>query len=187
MIFLLIGLGNIGKNYANTRHNAGFLCLDYLQSELKLEPFGEDSKFLAEVSTTKINEHLKLVLAKPTTFMNRSGQSVHLLQKFYKISSDNIVIIHDDLDIELGNWKYHVGKGPRGHNGIISVEQHMNDILFGRFRIGVENRTQAMKDNMSGRDYVLGTFTASEKTILTDTVFPQIKNKLETLFTNQNE
>src|SRR6185369_4075580 len=115
---LFVGLGNPGKKYEKTRHNVGWLVLDSLQ--IPNTKFEVQKQFNAEV--LKIGE---TILAKPQTFMNDSGVAVSAIVNFYKIEPDNIYVIHDDLDIKLGEYKIQKGKGPKQHNGILSIEEKL--------------------------------------------------------------
>ena len=115
---LLVGLGNPGERYQLSRHNAGFMFIDYLAEKLKLdEPLAEKEKFKSVVGRKR-----DWWLAKPTTYMNQSGEAVGNLVNFYKVKLDDLVVIHDDLDLLLGSWKLQQGVGPKIHNGLTSVE-----------------------------------------------------------------
>jgi PTH1 family peptidyl-tRNA hydrolase len=111
----------------------------------------------------------KIILAKPTTLMNRSGQAVKLIQDYYDIPSDNILIAHDDLDIELGEYKIQFAKGPRVHNGVNSVSQSIGTSQYFRVRLGIDNRDSDQKNYMSGKDYVLSKFNKNELDTLKET------------------
>jgi PTH1 family peptidyl-tRNA hydrolase len=157
---LIVALGNVGLQYAKTRHNAGFLFLDKLSNDFK-----EDKKFKALVDSITLNDK-KVVLAKPTTMMNLSGQSVVNIKQFYKIRNNQILIAHDDLDLKIGEFKIQFAKGPHGHNGTASVEHMLGDTKFWRLRIGVENRTPEERKFLSGMNYVLNQFSEQEFEIL---------------------
>lgn len=161
-IKLIVGLGNTGLEYERTRHNAGFIFLDSIaQSNFK-----EEKKFKALMS-----EHNGIKLAKPTTFMNSSGEAIRAISDFYKINPSQILVVHDDLDIKLGEYKLQFDKGPKVHNGISSIENHLGTSEFWRLRIGIDNRTPELKANISGADYVLGRFSSEELEILTKILF----------------
>lgn len=170
-IKLIVGLGNPGKDYFNTRHNAGFLFLDSLATS-----FLEEKKFKSEICIT--NSFNKVIYSKPLTFMNNSGEAVKAIASFYKIKPSDILIVHDDLDIKLGDYKLQFNKGPKVHNGILSIENHLNTSEFWRLRIGIDNRTEEIKKYISGSDYVLGRFSTEELDTLTK-VFNQIKAELQ--------
>lgn len=170
-IKLIICLGNPGLEYARTRHNAGFMFADLLSDK-----FNTESKFKAEISIVEYIQN-KILIAKPSTFMNESGETANLISKFYKYSPENILVIHDDLDINLGQYKLQYNKGPKVHNGILSIEKHLNSSKFWRLRIGIDNRTLEQKEMITGSDYVLGRFSSQEIEIL-DNTLQEIKSKL---------
>ena len=169
-IRLIVGLGNIGNEYRASRHNIGFTFLDKLaEFDFKNEP-----KFSAEMLAIKLDSH-KLLLCKPTTLMNNSGYSVQKIAHYFNIDTPEILVVHDDLDIQLGEYKIHFGKGPNGHNGLISIQNLLKTQDFWRLRIGIENRTLLQKKNSEGANYVLSKFTQKE-TNITNQV---IKNSIE--------
>jgi PTH1 family peptidyl-tRNA hydrolase len=133
VIKLIVGLGNPGREYEKTRHNAGFLFLDYLYSGVWLnEPL-----FNGQMAFLKIdNEQIRLL--KPMNFMNRSGQSVGSLARYYKINSDEILVVHDELDFKTGTVKLKKGGGHAGHNGLRDIITHLNSNDFYRLRIGID-------------------------------------------------
>jgi PTH1 family peptidyl-tRNA hydrolase len=153
-IRLIVGLGNVGKEYEGTRHNAGFMFLDELARE-KGASFKEDSKFRALISEIKVKNN-KIILAKPTTYMNNSGEAVKLICDYYRIEPEEVLIVHDDLDIELASVKVQFAKGPREHNGVASIKRALGTEEFWSIRIGIENRTPKQKLHQPSRDYVLG-------------------------------
>lgn len=156
---LIVGLGNIGKEYVNTRHNVGFMVVDKLLAGQVARP---DSKFEAEMC--KVGE---MLLCKPTTFMNESGRAVRKIMDFYKLNVKDLVVIHDDLDIEFGEYKIQLGVGPKVHNGVNSVEQTLGSKDFLRLRIGINNRNKNDFGG-TGADYVLSRFTSEEQEELVD-------------------
>jgi PTH1 family peptidyl-tRNA hydrolase len=149
---LIVGLGNPGKEYERNRHNVGFILLDKLakESNLKFQSFSK-----ANSLTTQTD---KFYLCKPLTFMNNSGSSVLKMSKFYKIEPKNIIIIHDDLDLEFGVIKKHFGRGSAGHNGVEDILQQLGTKDFWRVRIGIGRPTNS-KPTV---DYVLEDFTSTE-------------------------
>jgi len=172
-IKLIVGLGNIGDRYAKTRHNTGFLFVDRLVEELEKRnsdkvAWSEDSK--KGVVHTSVphpkDPSIKLHIIKPTTYMNLSGRAVSAVMSYYQLSLDELLVVHDDLDILLGDYKIQLDKGPKSHNGILSVNQHLGTSNYWRIRIGVEYRGESGKDMMSGEDYALSTFNESERKIL---------------------
>ncbi len=158
---LYIGLGNPGSQYLQNRHNVGFLCLDSWLSRIAqpVQLWKNDQKYGAEWARATDT----IIFAKPQTFMNRSGEAVVRLMQFYKIIPENVTVIHDDLDIEIGKYKISIGKGPKLHNGITSVEQKIGK-QFRRIRIGVENRNP--DNRIPGEAYVLQDFTLAEHQLL---------------------
>jgi PTH1 family peptidyl-tRNA hydrolase len=154
---LVIGLGNPGSGYQNTRHNAGFLVLD----ELK------------KLKSTNLQ------IYKSTNFMNESGEFVgHLLSKYPSIPVSSIYIVHDDLDIPLGSYKIQFGRGPKDHNGLKSVDEALGTDQYWHIRVGVDNRP--LDNRPMGEEYVLQNFSDEEKLVL-DKVIKEVCKKLATL------
>ncbi len=135
MIKLIVGLGNPGQSYEKTRHNAGFLFMDELISEAGAS-WSMQSKFDGLFAEILISG-TKVLLLKPTTFMNRSGQSVGKVAKYYKISPEEILVVHDELDFNPGMIKLKKGGGHAGHNGLRDIISHLDSNDFYRFRIGI--------------------------------------------------
>lgn len=132
--FLIVGLGNPGKNYEFTRHNAGFLTLDHIASELDTEI--NNLKNNALVADVVINNH-RCLLVKPQTFMNNSGTAVRDIAKFYKIPPEKIIVIFDDIFLPCGKLRIRRKGTDGGHNGIKSIIYHLNSDQFPRIKIGV--------------------------------------------------
>ena len=149
---LIIGLGNPGKEYEKTRHNVGFMVLDKVKKEMDLKEFSYSKKFDAEVSMNK-----KVVLLKPQTFMNNSGKSVANFCNFYKIKSKDVLIVHDDIDFQLGKIKIGFNESSAGHNGIKSIIKEIGTKEFWRFRVGINS-----KENRNAEDFVLNKFSKGE-------------------------
>ena len=158
---LIVGLGNPGAEYAKTRHNVGFMVVDALGDDWKLE-----KKLKSEVCEIQIADH-KALLIKPQTFMNNSGEAVQAIAAFYKVDPSEIVVIYDDLDLEFGKLRVRHGGGSGGHNGIKSIIQHTNE-TFIRFRIGIRNET--LKNPIPTDKFVLAPFTAEEQQHMPDIV-----------------
>lgn len=155
---LIIGLGNPGGAYVNTRHNAGFLVVDELQK-------------------TKLPKDV--VIRKSDVFMNESGSFVEkLLAKYPNIPVSNIYVIHDDLDIKLGEYKIQMGHGPKDHNGVLDIENKLGTKDFWRVRVGVDDRPPDNKP--LGEEYVLQNFSDKEKETL-NKVVKEVCKKLATL------
>lgn len=157
-ITLIIGLGNIGKEYEETRHNIGFAAVDEYRKLHKFPPWQDKAKFKALLSEDFINGQ-KVILAKPTTLMNLSGVAVRALKDFYKLSNADIVVIHDELDLPLGTVKQKQGGGSAGHNGLKSLISHIGED-FKRIRVGIKTDQLSQKD---AADFVLARFGAAEK------------------------
>ena len=208
---LIVGLGNPGKKHEHNRHNAGFLVLDELKSrisnfqsrrdKLGLFPISQRQARLISNETRDSNfqtndkyqcEAFKvkdLILIKPTTQMNSSGIAVNSLASYYKIQNPNVWVIHDDLDIKLGQYKIQKGKGPKEHKGIKSVNKALGTRDYWRVRVGVDNRKSLLITNHQspitprplGEDYVLQNFTDKELEIL-KSVIDKIVKELTDMF-----
>lgn len=152
---LVVGLGNIGREYETTRHNFGFLLLDQIVADYGLQ--AQSRKFKSEVFAGTIDGK-KIIALKPQTFMNRSGVSVAEAANFFKIEPQNIIVLHDDLDLALGKVKVKIGGGNAGHNGLKSVDEMLGK-HYVRVRLGIgrpENKEYPTAD------YVLGKFGKAE-------------------------
>ncbi len=169
---IVVGLGNIGDRYKRTRHNVGFRIVEKLAAG---EIFREDKSQEALICRKG-----NILLVKPTTFMNESGRAVRKIVDFYKIKPIDLVLIHDDLDIELGDYKIQISKGPKVHNGVSSVESTMQTADFWRLRIGVDGRKSNRFDG-GGADYVLSSFTSEEEETLEDVIEESCDELLVTL------
>ncbi len=152
---LLVGLGNVGREYELTRHNFGFLTIDQIAEDYALKCLGK--KFKGEVFSGEI-DNKKVVALKPHTFMNLSGRSVIEAANFYKIPLANIVVFHDEIDLEIGRVKTKIGGGSAGHNGLKSIDEIVGK-NYARVRLGVG---RPLNPNIAVADYVLGKFSAEE-------------------------
>lgn len=150
----IIGLGNPGEKYKNTRHSVGFMLIDKLQGSLNLPNFKEEKKFKAKVSRNK-----DIILIKPQTFMNNSGESVSAYVNYFKINPKDLIVIHDDIDLLLGTAKISFGEGPAGHNGVSSVINALGSRNFWRVRIGILSKP---KEKIETDEFVLGNFSKEE-------------------------
>lgn len=159
-MYLIIGLGNFGPKYEQTRHNAGFLCVDEFALRHGLT-FKTEPKFKSEVASGNIFGE-KIVLAKPLTYMNLSGEAVIKIAQFYKIEPSNIFVIFDDISIPIGQLRFKAKGSDGGHNGIKSLSSHLSSNDFPRLKIGIGPQP----DYMKSEDYVLGKFTKQEIEIL---------------------
>ncbi|MBZ4688234.1 MAG: peptidyl-tRNA hydrolase, family [Clostridia bacterium] len=163
---MIVGLGNPGKKYEATRHNAGFMALDFLGDELGVSI--EKQKEKALIAETHY-EGQKVILVKPQTYMNLSGEAVEPLRKFFKISSEDIIVIYDDLDLDLGRIRIRPKGGTGGHNGVSSIINSLGTREFNRLRIGIGRPPEGMDPV----DYVLGIFSEEESKIITE-VLPKV-------------
>lgn len=154
---LIVGLGNPGMEYVNTRHNIGFMYLDYLYGE---KVFSLNKKFKAMEYITLIDGE-KVIVIKPLTYMNLSGEAVSNYVNYYKIDPCDILVIQDDLDMPVGKIKLLFNRGDGGHNGIKNIVSNINSKSFLRLKIGIsKNHLIDMKD------YVLGKFNDLELSII---------------------
>jgi peptidyl-tRNA hydrolase, PTH1 family len=154
---LVVGLGNPGPNYAQTRHNLGFMVADRLAARLGSN-FKVHERSGAEIVTGRLGGH-SIVLAKPRCYMNESGRQVGPLAKFYSVSAADVVIIHDELDIDFGQIRLKLGGGEGGHNGLRSVANALGTKDFQRVRIGI-GRPPGRKDPAA---FVLENFNSTER------------------------
>jgi PTH1 family peptidyl-tRNA hydrolase len=168
---LIVGLGNPGSEYAKTRHNAGFMFVDYVYDHNEVIKSWKFDKYSNSELAVVIFQNEETILVKPQTFMNKSGHSVVKLAITYKIQPTDCFIAHDDLDFKLGDFKISLGKGPKLHNGITSIEELWKTKNFWRIRIGVDNRNEPIP----GDTYVLRSFDVEELSSLYS-VFQEILN-----------
>ena len=166
---IFVGLGNPGEKYAANRHNTGFMLVDALAQ--KYEVGSWESKFEALIAKAD-----GLLLVKPQPFMNKSGEVVSQIMNFYKLTTADLWVCHDDLDIRLGEYKIVNGVGPKVHNGLNSVERLLSKTDFWRVRIGIDNRP-AGEARTPGEEYVLADFLPEEKKL----VEPVIEKAVEEL------
>ncbi|KKP66216.1 MAG: Peptidyl-tRNA hydrolase [Candidatus Roizmanbacteria bacterium GW2011_GWC2_35_12] len=185
---LIVGLGNPGEKYKNNRHNVGFQFVDYLIENLQISNNKSQITNKSQILNCNFKKdkyldsefliiNSKLILAKPTTFMNKSGGAVRKLIGNWKLEIGNLIIAHDDLDIPFGKFHIQVGVGPELHNGIESIENHLRNRDFLRIRVGVDNRIPERK--IDGETYVLSNFTQEEFTKLNSEIFPKIIDQLK--------
>ena len=160
-MFLIDGLGNPGREYENTRHNIGFAAIDVIAEKYNIDI--NRTKFKGEYGEGFINGN-KVILLKPYTFMNLSGESVREAIDFYKLTEDQVLIIYDDISLELGRLRIREKGSAGGHNGIKSIINHMGTDVFTRIKIGVG----APKGDLV--NHVLGKFSKDEVNILKQTL-----------------
>ena len=160
-MYLIAGLGNPGKQYENTRHNAGFMALDALADQLGTSI--EEKKHKALCGKGLIGGE-KVILLKPQTFMNLSGESIRAAADFYKVDPYHIIVIYDDISLEPGQLRIRKKGSAGGHNGIKSIIAHLGTQEFPRIKVGVG----AKPDRMDLADYVLGHFSQIESRVMDD-------------------
>lgn len=167
---IYVGLGNPGKQYQQTRHNAGFLFVDTLAEELALA-WKFEKKFNAELASKRDD----VFLIKPQTFMNNSGQALRAFLDYLKIDlqgpfvgPEDLIVVHDDLDLALGTYKFQKGTGPKDHNGLQSIYQHLGTREFWHLRLGIDSR--GGQRIISPADYVLQVMPKQEQTIFHKTI-----------------
>ena len=178
-MYLIVGLGNIGKQYVETRHNIGFILLDIFAGSVFCNFASKSNSCLAST----VIESSKGILIKPTTYMNNSGVAVSYWAKYYNISIDNIIVIHDEIDIPFEQIKTKKGGGSAGHNGIKSIDQHLNDKNYYRIRVGV-GRPDAQYDVSS---YVLSNFSKPQMLYIKDVLYEQVENKIYEIISHGNK
>jgi len=178
---LLIGLGNPGFKYKKTRHNAGFMTLNYIQKNIGgFSKWKLNKKFQAEISE---NPEANILLAKPQTYMNKSGESVKSLVINYQLSVIDLFVIHDDFDLPIGSFKLEKEKGSAGHKGVQSIISSLGANNFWRLRIGIRPQNLGTEPLNSGlvpskaENFVLKKFTREEKSTLENTI-PEAVNAL---------
>ncbi len=166
----IVGLGNPGLKYKKTRHNVGFRVIDKVSAKHKVQ--SAKLKFNAELFKGEINAE-KVILAKPQTFMNRSGEAVRAIANYYKIKTKDIWVIHDDIDLSLGTLRISQGSGSAGHKGVQSIINHLKTKNFLRFRIGVSPTTQRL--NLNTERFVLQNFTKPEEKIIKEMIIKTVQ------------
>lgn len=159
---LLVGLGNPENKYAGTRHNLGFDILDELVKKFNLVEWSKEERFKAELIKTP-----ELLLARPQTYMNNSGLAVGLLSAYYKIAPEDIIVVHDELDLLLGRVKVRLGGAASGHHGVESIIAALETDEFVRVRIGIGNEQshsgERKRISFNAEKFVLELFTPQEK------------------------
>ena len=160
---LFVGLGNPGKKYTNNRHNIGFMALNQIASDHSFSPW--KNKFQGQITDGKLGDE-KVILLKPETFMNLSGQSVSETIKFYKIKIEDIIVFHDELDLAPAKLRVKISGGHAGHNGLRSIHQHIG-ADYHRVRMGIGH--PGHKDKVA--NYVLSDFAKSDQNWLQDLLF----------------
>ena len=180
-MYFIIGLGNPGEQYARTRHNVAWILFDMLLGE---EVWEYDAFLSARVAVTELAGK-EVVFMKPLTFMNRSGEVLPALRKKYKAFSPNrIVVVHDELDLLLGEVRVAFARGHAGHNGVKSIMQHLKTKAFWRLRVGIARK---LEDGRFIKPPVLAPFSQEEMTVLSGQVFPRFQEKLVGILEGRKE
>ncbi|HEY5233380.1 MAG TPA: aminoacyl-tRNA hydrolase [Verrucomicrobiae bacterium] len=159
-IFLIVGLGNPGAEYAKTRHNAGFLLVEKLAANWRCD-WANDKKFRARIAKTDRNGG-RILLCEPQTFMNLSGETVGPLKDFYQLPMKQLMVAVDDADLPFGEIRLRKSGSSGGHHGLESIEQHLSSREFARLRIGIGRKDGSREIT----NYVLGKFDSSENELL---------------------
>jgi PTH1 family peptidyl-tRNA hydrolase len=180
-MLLIVGLGNPGKEYERSRHNVGFMVLDALAKQ-EGSPFSYSNKFESDLTEATITfpgekKHVRVLLAKPQTFMNKSGVAVAKLVNYYKLrTEDQVFVIHDDLDIEIGMTRIRLNGSSAGQKGVQSIIDHLGTDKFARFRMGIRPKEGQDKP---AEEFVLGKFRAEEKRLINQEIKEVIAGLLE--------
>jgi len=165
---LIVGLGNPGEDYANNRHNVGFMCVNHFARTHSIRFDKKQGK--ARIGMGKV-ENIEVMLARPQTYMNESGLAVSALVDRFNISLDNLIVIHDDLDLPLGKIRFRLGGGWTTHKGVKSVNAELGSHSFSRLRVGIGRPTS--DEGLTYVDYVLSNFTPEENRII-DEMMPRV-------------
>lgn len=176
-MYLIVGLGNPGKQYESTRHNVGFLAIDDIAEELNIKV--DKLKFKSLIGEGRIGNE-KIILAKPQTFMNLSGEAVVELVNFYKIDMSNVIVIYDDIDLDTGKLRIRKSGSAGTHNGMRSIIGLLGRQDFPRIRIGVSKP----KNGQDLASFVLSKFEKSELEDVKNTIINSRKAVVETMETN---
>jgi len=154
---LIVGLGNIGQQYEKTRHNAGFMAIDNFVFSHQLGAFESKTKYSASIIESTLDGQ-RVLFVKPTTLMNKSGNTLISIKRYFSVSSATTLIVHDDIDLAFGKIRVRCGSGSGGHNGVKSLPPVVQENSW-RIRIGVANQHRSQKD---AADFVLERFMADE-------------------------
>jgi PTH1 family peptidyl-tRNA hydrolase len=171
-MILIAGLGNPGLKFKNTRHNLGFRIVEGFVKKNNFPDFKFSKKFKVEISEGDFNN--KIILAKPQTFMNESGKAIKLLTRTYKPEADHLIIIHDDIDLDLGKIKIVKNRGAAGHKGVQSIINELDTKDFIRLRIGIKPRSYKLEAR-SLENFVLKKFNKEEEKILKGVIEKTVK------------
>jgi peptidyl-tRNA hydrolase, PTH1 family len=173
-MYLVVGLGNPGKNYATHRHNVGFMVVEDLASRVRADGFRD--KFSGLIARATLGDE-QAYLLEPQTYMNESGRSVQPALAFHKIAPTNLIVVHDELDLPFGDVRLKVGGGHAGHNGLRSIMAHVGTGEFIRLRVGIGRPPAGFGGEVA--DYVLSGFDAVERAKLPDILKQATETVLE--------
>ncbi|MEX2014389.1 MAG: aminoacyl-tRNA hydrolase [Candidatus Saccharimonadales bacterium] len=154
---LIVGLGNIGEKYADSRHNIGFKAVDRFASKFDFSKWSEKHALRSLIAESTL-ENNKIILIKPMTYMNNSGEAMQAVQNYFKISNEHTLVVHDDVDIDFGQIRLRMGGAAAGHNGIKSIISHCGE-GFGRARVGIGPKKPT---TIPSEDFVLKNFSKKE-------------------------
>lgn len=172
---LILGLGNPGEKYKNNRHNVGFMVVNKLGEELGITEWELSKNGKAQFAWGEIKEE-KIELYKPQTFMNESGLSVgYAKKKHQNLEISDIFVVHDDLDIKFGEYKIQLGKGPKDHKGLESIDESLGTDQYWHVRVGVDNREP--ENRTQGERYVLEDFT-NEEAVKVEVIVKKVVDEL---------
>lgn len=172
-IFLIVGLGNPGADYAKTRHNAGFLLVEKLAAKWKCD-WANEKKFRARIAKAERNGK-RILLCEPQTFMNLSGETVGALKSFYQLPLAQLIVVADDADLPVGTIRLRANGSSGGHHGLESIEQHVASREFARLKIGI-GRKDGLREITN---HVLGKFDSAENKLM-EKVLERAANQVET-------
>lgn len=173
---IVVGLGNPGARYEQTRHNVGFMVLNNLRQVFECQNYTSNKRIHSDVCRVE-----KIIFVRPQTFMNESGVAVRSVLDFYKLTPQatktggyhNLFVIHDDLDLELGSYKIQYGVGPKGHNGLLSIYQHLGTQNFWHIRFGIDTRRG--ERTIPPQAYVLERFSPQELEKVNQVMFELVR------------
>jgi PTH1 family peptidyl-tRNA hydrolase len=180
MDYMIVGLGNPGEKYCNTRHNAGFRAVDYISQKLRVD--ARSSKFNSVYGVGNFGNK-RFVIMKPQTFMNRSGESVLQAMTFYRVVAEKVILIFDDVSLDIGKIRLRKSGTHGGHNGVKSILELAGSKNFLRVKIGIGNKPHADWDLA---DWVLSKFSEGEEKIL-ETVFEKVSMSVDMILSSRIE
>lgn len=188
---LIVGLGNPGKEYENTRHNVGFLVISNLKSQisklhLKSQNFEYNNKFNSEMIETEYKKG-KIILVKPQTYMNNSGLVAKKIMDYFKINERDLYVVCDDLDLPIGTIRVRQEGSSGGHKGLQSIIDQIGDNKFVRFRVGIGSNKKFTNYNMPAEKYVLQKFSKDEQKIMDKAIDKTVELVVESLETGIEE